>query len=204
MAVIQNTILEPDTRANQPAASARPYALYYVTDEFVLERSNGTTWDAYSGSGSNTVAQVVNTQTGAVATGSTVIPLDDTIPQNTEGDQYLSLAITPVSATNLLKIDVVFYGSASVASWIIVALFKDAVAGSLAAFANFQGTGTAACSSVFTHYMVAGTTSATTFKVRAGRDSTAGGTPLTFNGSIGSRLFGGVLASSITITEIVP
>lgn len=31
------------------------------------------------------VLQVVNTHSGAVATGTTVIPNDDTLPQNTEG-----------------------------------------------------------------------------------------------------------------------
>ena len=52
--------------------------------------------------------QVVNTQTGAVDTGTTAMPCDDTIPQNTEGDEFMTLAITPTSATNKLKIDVVF------------------------------------------------------------------------------------------------
>ncbi len=49
-----------------------------------------------------TVVQVVNTQDGAVATGTTVLPWDDTIPQNTEGDQYMSLSITPTNASNKL------------------------------------------------------------------------------------------------------
>jgi hypothetical protein len=47
--------------------------------------------------------------------------------------------------------------------------------------------------------MDAGTTSETTFKVRAGGEE-AGTT--TFNGVGGARKYGGVLASSITITEI--
>ena len=52
------------------------------------------------------LVQVVNTQTGAVATGTTVMPIDDTIPQNTEGDQYMTLAITPTHASNKLLIEV--------------------------------------------------------------------------------------------------
>ena len=52
---------------------------------------------------------------------------------------------------------------------------------------------------VFSHFMTAGTTSETTFKVRAGFN--ASGTT-TFNGSGGARRLGGVFASSITITEI--
>lgn len=41
------------------------------------------------------VVQVVNTQTGAYALCTTVIPCDDTIPQITEGVEVMTLAITP-------------------------------------------------------------------------------------------------------------
>jgi hypothetical protein len=145
------------------------------------------------------VVQVVNGQTGAVATGTTNIPLDDTIPQNTEGDQYMSLAITPTSATHKLKIDVVFNGSVSVAEWIIVALFQDSTANALAVAPPYLSTGTGIATVTFSYYMTAGTTSATTFKVRAGKVSSG---TMTFNGFSGARKFGGAIASSITITEL--
>lgn len=48
------------------------------------------------------------------------------------------------------------------------------------------------------HRMVAGTTSATTFKFRAGTN--VGGTT-TFNGRAGGRIFGAITKSSIVITE---
>jgi hypothetical protein len=51
------------------------------------------------------------------------------------------------------------------------------------------------------HKMTAGTTSATTLKLRIGPQGAA---TITFNGTAGSQLFGGVMASSITITEILP
>lgn len=153
------------------------------------------------GAGSSVVVQVVNTQTGAASTTSTQIPTDDTIPQSTEGAQFMSLAITPGNASNRLVIDVVCYGSVSVSSaWMTVALFQDSGSNALACLASFEGTATAPQSVAFRHYMTAGTTSATTFKVRAGPN---GGT-LTFNGQSGSRSFGGVLVSSITITELTP
>ena len=45
---LEDVILR-DTRASQPAATAVAIGtLYYVTDESVTERSNGTTWDDYS------------------------------------------------------------------------------------------------------------------------------------------------------------
>ncbi len=55
------------------------------------------------------IAQIVNFETGAVATGTTQIPFDDTIPQNTEGDQYMQLQISPVNSSSTLLIDVVAY-----------------------------------------------------------------------------------------------
>lgn len=153
------------------------------------------------GGGGGAVVQVVNTQTGAVATGATSIPLDDTIPQNTEGDEYMTLAITPTSATNKLRIDVVWFGSVASASEITVALFQDSTANALAATSSVQVTATGRSIITLTHYMTAGTTSATTFKVRAGPNA---GATLTFNGMSGTRLYGGAAASSITITEIIP
>jgi len=53
MAILPNVVLAPGTRAAQPAASGvSDGALYYVTDEQVLERSNGSSWAQFSSSGS--------------------------------------------------------------------------------------------------------------------------------------------------------
>lgn len=149
----------------------------------------------------NTVVQVVNTQSGALTTGTTVMPFDDTIPQNTEGDEYMTRAITPKSATNKLKITVVVHGghSATSAHKICAALFQDTTAGALAAGYNTLADSGSCGQITFVHYMTAGTTSATTFKVRAG-GADAG--TFSFNGQAGGRIFGGVCASSITIEEI--
>lgn len=145
------------------------------------------------------VVKVVNSQTGAVATGTTIIPRDDTIPQSTEGDQYLSVAITPASATNILDITVVLHASCSVTTDIVAALFRDATAGALAVASMYATTSVGVVAVVLRHQVVAGSTAATTFKVRAG-PITAG--TVTFNGSVGGRYYGGVYASSIKITEV--
>jgi len=143
------------------------------------------------------VVQVVNVQTGAVATGTTALVFDDSIPQITEGDEYMTLAITPKSATNKLKIDITVHLDCGADGNLGAALFQDATAGALAAMHSRPNSSDALCIS-FSHYMAAGTTSATTFKVRCGSNS---GTT-TFNGIGAGRIFGGVMASSITITEI--
>ena len=147
------------------------------------------------------VVQVVNTQTGAVATGTTILPIDDTIPQNTEGDEYMTLAITPADTANRLLIEVVWQGGHSTTTTTMVAaLFQDTTADALvAAIASKDGSANAMSQITLSYEMAAGTVSSTTFKVRAG--TSAAGTT-TFNGQIAARRFGGTLISSITITEI--
>ena len=168
------------------------------TNTITLPAETGTARTTVS---SGTVLQVVNYQTGALATGTSTIPIDDTIPQNTEGDQVMSLAITPLSATSRIKVDVVLYGSTSTATaWVTAALFQDSVASALmagTANSNFSGE---ICHVSFTHYQASVGTTLITFKVRA---ATTAGT-LSFNGYLGGRIFGGVMGSSITITEVVP
>lgn len=147
----------------------------------------------------SSIVQIVNTQTGAMATGTTAIPYDDTIPQQTEGTQFMSVSITPKSATNILKIDVVVCFESTSANYVCHVLFQDSTANAIAAAQNYVGSSGVPITTTFTHYMTAGTTSATTFKYRGGNGSA---TTFTFNGQQSVRRFGGVMASSITITEI--
>ena len=193
------------TEGTAPSTAASEGALYTKDTSgqpelFYREESDGDEVQITSGGAlyqSGVILQVVNTQDGAVATGTTAIPYDDSIPQITEGDQYMTRAITPTSASNYLKIDVVWQGSTSQID-LCVALFQDATANALAcawAGSNDTGQGTTI---VFTYYMLAGTTSSTTFSVRAGNGT---GATTTFNGA-STRKYGGVLSSSITISEI--
>jgi len=146
-----------------------------------------------------TVVQIVNFQTGTAASGTTTTPLDDSIPQNTEGTEFMTLAVTPTSATNRLKIDVVFLGHSSSSVVMAAALFQDTTASALAVGKTEHGADQDRTIG-FSHNMSAGTTSATTFKVRAGGNN-AGTTAI--NGR-SARIYGGTLASSITITEYTP
>ena len=149
---------------------------------------------------SGDLVQTVTSSSGAVATGTTTIPLDDTIPQNTEGDQYLSATITPTNAANILEISVqMSVTNSGGVGMMALALFQDSNANALAATIGANIDSNAQGFRTLTHSMVAGTTSPTTFKVRAGSNN-AGTT--TFNGSGGSRVFGGVMASRITVREL--
>jgi len=188
-----------DTTSNQTVAGIKNFTSIPVLPASDPTDGNQSVRKAYADTTSK-IVQIVNYQTGANATGTTVLPFDDTIPQKTEGDEYMTLAITPTNATNKLKIDVVWFGGTSTTAYYIgVALFQDAAADALAAGFNYDSTGSAPSMISFTHYMTAGTTSATTFRVRAGFQTSA---TLNFNGYGGGRKFGGVMASSITITEI--
>ena len=147
------------------------------------------------------IVQIVSYQTGALATGTTLLPFDDTIPQKTEGDEYMTLAITPTVSTNKLKIEVVWNGSSAAGAnqRIIVALFQDDIDNALAASVMSHPALGHMLNYSFIYYMTAGTESETTFKIRAGDDA---GSTTTFNGQTGARRFGGALISSIVITEI--
>lgn len=48
------------------------------------------------------ITKVQNYATAAVATGTTQTPVDDTIPQVTEGTEFMSSAFTPLSASSSL------------------------------------------------------------------------------------------------------
>ena len=147
------------------------------------------------------VVQVVNTQTGAVATGTTTLPLDTSIPAKTEGDEYMTLAITPTSATNKLisSVDFCMANSHNGGNTYTVALFQDSTTDALAT-STFSSTSQHQRRTFsFEHYMTSGTSSSTTFKVRAGSNNSG---TTTFNGGGGTGDMGGTLSSSITITEI--
>lgn len=147
---------------------------------------------------SGMAVQCKSTSSTAVTTGTTVIPFDDTIPQNTEGDQYITQAITPTNASNILLITAVLQVSSSTARYMTAALFQDSTVNAIAATAGFCTVGTSPLQIVLYHTMAAGTTSSTTFKIRVGGDG-AGTT--TFNGTNATRNFGAITKSTMSVAE---
>ena len=147
------------------------------------------------------VLQMVYVFTGAYATGSTTMPFDDTIPQNTEGNEVMTLAITPTSASSKLLINVDVCGSSDVQGNWTAALFRDSTADALTA-SQVKASNVTADQNDHCHLSWvadSSSTSATTFKVRCGQNNAGA---WYFNGENGSRLFGGVANSGITIMEI--
>jgi len=76
----------------------------------------------------------------ALTTLGTILPLDNTISQITEGDEFLSVAITPTNASSILRITVTaLVGCASANTNVSIALFVDATANALNATRTFCG-----------------------------------------------------------------
>lgn len=152
-----------------------------------------------SAAGVGGYVQSVTTQTTTYTNVTATIPYDDTIPQNTEGTEIMSVSITPTSATNNLIILASVTGSHSNAltTVMITSLFQDTTANALAtvAISTDLSYWDNAC---LQYQMVAGTTSATTFKIRVGCNLNG----FEVNGQGGSRKFGGASVCALTVMEI--
>ena len=150
--------------------------------------------------GAGAVLQVVSANLASFFSTTSTIPLDDTIPQITEGAEILTCAITPTSATSKLYITAVFNTTASIVALSTIALFQDSTVNALVSSWGTTSAGNSPPPAMTINYsMTSGTTSSTTFRVRGGMNSAG---TFQINGGSGARYLGGSLISSITITEI--
>lgn len=144
---------------------------------------------------------VIQSVTASYATYSnttTQIPTDDTIPQNTEGTEILSVSITPKFATSKLRIRAGGLFLLSGAGAGVLAVFRDSTADAVYAQAmNTPGTEYIALSGEAV--IDASAATSTTLKVRVGPNA---GVTMYVNGSAGSRIFGGVGAWRLTVEEL--
>jgi hypothetical protein len=142
--------------------------------------------------------------TVSVITNTTVIPYDDTIPQNTEGTEILTASITPQNKNSTIKVEGFIWGSVDVAGTeLIAALFRDSGANAIQVAVHEVSTGGEDKMYGIQAYIEvpANDTVSTTFKLRfAGSGGQWNINALTG----GSRRFGGVLTSYLRVTEILP
>ena len=146
------------------------------------------------------VIQHVYNQTGAVATGTTIFSEDDTIPQITEGHEFLTQAITPKQSTSTISIEVHIFYSQSTGTRSGCGLFKDSNADALAFTSNYIGGATSMGNMQVFYAETSGNTTARTYRVRCGLIQSSG--TFTLNGQGGARKFGGAALSTIRIMEI--
>jgi len=160
-------------------------------------QTNGS--GALSFAGAGKILQVVQTSTTTSSSTISVIPLDSSIPQNTEGAEILSASITPASTSNNLLIEVSLpFLDSDLARAIFAALFQDSTANALAGGLAVITAADYSQNLYFTHYMTASTTSSTTFKVRFGPNA---GTAFINRRSSGEN-YGNVSAARLIIMEI--
>lgn len=180
----------------QPAVVTTPGSGTVITSSIEDGAVTGVKMTPYSGA----VVQSVIAEYTANADLTGTIPGDDTIPQNTEGVEFLTATITPKSASNKLRVK--FQGVVSIGATdgaAAVALFRDSTANAISAAIVWISIGTGASQIVIEKEVTANSTSSTTFKLRAGNSA---GVTVRFNGQTSGRLFGGVMATTLVIEEI--
>ncbi len=142
-------------------------------------------------------------ENGTYETTTTEIPRDDTIPQQTEGAEALTVSITPKAAGNILQVEAGgVFGLVSGASNVNLALFQDATAAAIGASAVFLSVSASLASGEVKARVTAASTSETTFKLRFG--AADGTSEVARNGDDTSRIFGGTAKTYIRVTEITP
>jgi hypothetical protein len=131
---------------------------------------------------------------------STVIPRDDTIPQNTEGTQIFSVSFTPKSTTNRLRIRMAGFcaGDASVGT-LTAALFINAGVNAVKTTSVWNNATNTPQQQVLEYEFVPASVSSQTLAIRAGPNA---GT-MRYNGTTIAREYGGTASVTLIIEEIV-
>lgn len=170
----------------------------------------GRITSTFGGFKGNVIQVAYNEITTSGVTTSVSIPVDNTIPQQSEGGEIITCSITPRYANSILYVESVsFIGeNTNTSNFLTVALFRDldanAIASSFYSAPAFTAaspltSGTHFAPITITSRVIANSTSSTTFKLRAGGD---GAGAIRWNGAIGVQYFAGTLITYIKITEI--
>ncbi len=153
------------------------------------------------------VIQSIYAQNADVFTTSTTIPVDNSIPQNTEGAELVTATITPRLITSRMRIR--FRMMAGVASngggGEVAALFQDSTANALSATV-FENANLGDPNEYYRIKQIVleyehspATVSAITYKIRVGPNN---GSVLTVNGAASARIFGGVSQATLIVEEL--
>ena len=185
------------TLAAPNSASSFTATLPAVTGTLLSDKTPGT------------VLQVAYEELLTSGTTSVAIPADDTIPQNTEGTEILTLTMTPNFASSYLLVQVIANLSENTdvagPQGAIAAIFRDSTADAIAADFALGDAIVAAAAALnvanfsFCFRVAATAATATTFKLRVGGETAVA---MRWNGFSGGRKLGGSWRTSMTVTEI--
>lgn len=187
------------TTGQRPGAPVNGMIRYNSSLNQVEAYENGA-WTPL-GARTGQVLQVQTVSTSALITCTTQIPVIDTIPTISQGDLVLTLPFTPQSSTSILyfTFDTTAASGGAGYSW-TQALFRDAGPNALCAT---QGGSNFAFSATLTFSEVSGSTTARTYTIRIGPQLTGSGQTIYVNGDVpGTRVYGGVAGTSLTIMEV--
>lgn len=153
-----------------------------------------------------TVKQVVSTAIAA-ASGTTIIPLDNTTPVNTEGTQVATLNITPAATSSTVRVSLAMQVAIESGVAVVVAVFRGSTCIGAAVMAAEQSSVANKYNAVANIDLVdnPATTSPTTYTVRVGTSNTPIGSwyvaQAYYGGATAS--LGGVLANNrLVLTEL--
>jgi len=159
----------------------------------------------HGGGGGGKLVQQVRNRSNTLITCTTGTPLyDNTIPQQTEGTEVITVGITPQSTSNILCIEFSAYGAGSQVQ-LITALYRDAIPNALAVGHNldlWQLGNRQHAHTYLNYYLTAPSTSPQTYKIRIGGDP--GGVWYVNGNEVGAAKFGGVFWATLTVAEIAP
>lgn len=180
----------------------------YINNAYYFPNADGDNEQVLITNGSGAMSfsrqnyvQQQRTQFSSLLTLSTQMPIDTSIPQNTEGTAIVNLSITPKNASSVLLVEVNLMGTASGACTGAFALFRDSTANAISAtITNRITTSSYGFNCCFRTYVTASSTSSTTFYLRGGPNDAVN---LILNGSgSGTLIHGGVASCCMTITEL--
>lgn len=149
---------------------------------------------------------LLQTQISLISTtgnGTTQTPWDNSIPQqSTEGNEITTKAITPSSTANLLRwqAKAALTTNGAIGDAVTLALHQDSVENALSADTGIVAAASAPILVAVDYSMLAGTTSATTGKMKVGP---GGAVTVYWNGTSGGQKLGGVQNTYLQVTEVM-
>jgi hypothetical protein len=136
----------------------------------------------------------------ANATLSTELPIDDTVPLDTEGVLVLTQSITLASASPKVLVKAALWGQASASTFWGAALFRGSICIDAKAVV-IDGTNTLGNQIMMSVLDAPGAIGPHAYSVRVGSYN-PGGSVLRLNGTTSDRVFGGASKSTLTLLEI--
>lgn len=160
---------------------------------------NGLAWAPATPTSGKLVNRWVATSTTAIGT-TNILPIDDTIPQSTEGAEMITVSVTPSSASNMLKVTVSGWYRVSGASFVGCALFVGAAADASASRPLLASNNVVSPFDLV--FWINGFSGTQTLRFRMGTDRNT--VTLQFLNISGATYFGSTDPAMILVEEIAP